>query len=838
MEELNTPNSPQLSETPKPVLDSPSEILPELQHEEQVSTSKATEVAATLPMSVRTRKARLGSRITPQTMQILSSLAVLLCLGGIGLLFLGWATGWLLIGLAGVPCAYALWDKYDLNDISAGQGVAIDQVLESSVLGLLGTNPSPREIANAAMQSSSARFMLVRLGLPKDLLMSMSSDEANDALEVWKTAEAYRQVVGGTLLRGSMLVAALCETQAALKASLPHLQLDSEDLLSGVRWYSRLEQLIESEDAPKRTGGIARDWNFGYANLLERFGHNISQQIAGGGLLHVRLDSHVAILSQLQAIFSRDGRQNVALVGKLGAGKTTLVQAFAESLLAANSTLPSHLKFQQVLKLDAGALISAARNRGELEEIVQHLFVEAYQAKNIILFLDDAELFFEDRGGSVDLATTLMPILDAGRLRLLLSMDEQAYLRIAQRNPGLAAALNRVNVPVATEAETMLVMQDQIIRIEHLQNVVFSLQSLKEAYRLSERYQHDIAQPGRAVQLLEQAARQASQGYVSAESVAAAIEQASGVKVATAADSPQERDTLLHLEDLIHERMINQTRAVKVVSDALRRARAGVRNEKRPMGTFLFLGPTGVGKTELAKALAAVYFGGEDRMIRIDINQFVRPEDVSRLIADGATDPRSLAASVLKQPFSVVLLDEIEKAHPQVLTTLLQMLDEGILRDINNREVSFRDAIVIATSNAGAGRIRELVGQGQALEQFEEQLVNELIDSQEFRPEFLNRFDEIVVFRPLTKEELGQVVDGMIRDVNKTLVPKKIQVTLEPEAVAKLAEIGYDPRLGARPMRRMVQRSVENLVAKKILEGIAQPGDTILITSAEISSGQ
>ncbi|MBP9761770.1 ATP-dependent Clp protease ATP-binding subunit, partial [Candidatus Saccharibacteria bacterium] len=425
---------------------------------------------------------------------------------------------------------------------------------------------------------------------------------------------------------------------------------------------------------------------------------------------------------------------------------------------------------------------------------------------------------------------------ESGRLRIFMAMDEQAYLRIAQRNPALVGSLNRINVSSADETDTIAVMQEQIVRLEGDHRVTYMYQALKEAYRLSERYQHDIAQPGRAVILLEQAARQAVGGFVTGQSVAAVIEQSSGVKVSPPTNDAKERDKLLNMEDLIHRRMVNQTRAVTVVSDALRRARAGVRNEKRPIGTFMFLGPTGVGKTELAKALAAVYFGGEDRIVRIDLNEYVRAEDVSRLIADAADDPRGLTASLIKRPFSVVLLDEVEKAHPQVLTTLLQMLDEGILRDINNREVSFRDAIVIATSNAGAERIRQLIDEGRQLEEFEDSIVNELIDSQQFRPEFLNRFDEIVVFRPLTQAELGQVVERMIVEVNGVLQTQKIQVELTTEAVEKLAAIGYDPRLGARPMRRVIQRSVENLIARRILDGSAQPGQTIMITDAEIQS--
>jgi ATP-dependent Clp protease ATP-binding subunit ClpA len=273
---------------------------------------------------------------------------------------------------------------------------------------------------------------------------------------------------------------------------------------------------------------------------------------------------------------------------------------------------------------------------------------------------------------------------------------------------------------------------------------------------------------------------------------------------------------------------------VGVVSDALRRARAGVRNENRPIGTFLFLGPTGVGKTELAKALADVYFGGENRMVRLDLNEFVGAEDVTRLIADGANDPSSLTAQVMKQPFSVVLLDEIEKAHPNVLATLLQLLDEGILRDIKNREVSFRDTIVIATSNAGADRIREYIERGYSLEQFEPKFIDELINSNQFRPEFLNRFDEIVTFRPLGKEELVQVIDLILAGINKTLALQKISVDVAQDAKLFLVDKGYDPRLGARPMRRIVQRAVENTVAKQMLSGSVAPGSVITISLDQV----
>ena len=285
-----------------------------------------------------------------------------------------------------------------------------------------------------------------------------------------------------------------------------------------------------------------------------------------------------------------------------GVGKTTIVRAFAEQLMRADSTIDSSLKFRQVISLDASSLISAASGRGELEDLLNRLLLEAYRAKNVIICLDDAELFFEEGIGSVDLSRLLLPILEGGALRMILTMDEQRWLQISSRNPALASALNRLAVAPSSPEETLAVLQDQLITIEFQHKVTYMYQALKEAFRLSERYLHDQAQPGKAIQVLTSAASYAENGLVTGGSVKRAVEQTQGVRVGGSSDE-SEKQTLLNLEDLIHARMINQTRAVQVVSDALRRARAGVRNEQRPVGTFLFLGPTGTGKTELAKSL-------------------------------------------------------------------------------------------------------------------------------------------------------------------------------------------------------------------------------------------
>ena len=783
----------------------------------------------------RARKARFAARLKGNGLFVLYGVTLLVALSGAYLTVLGVPLGWWVFSLTVWPLVVVAWYHGELRELPPQPGDAIADRLEGDVLAQLPQQPSPRDIAHAAMQSTSGQFFAGRFGVASRFLEDMSSQNPDDATAVWQRADEIIAKCPGAILDGAVLVAALASTQTGVRAVLPHLQLDEKDLIAGVGWYTRLAQLVRDQKRHRASGGIARDWSFGYTPLLSRFGVSISDQVARGGLLHVRLDAHQEALNYMLQIFGTNARQNVALVGPLGVGKTSVVHAFAEQILGGDRAVPQNLRYRQVVSLDASALISSAQTRGELESLVNRLLVEAYKAKNIILCLDDAQLFFEDAPGSVDLTSILLPILEGGRLRMILTMDEQRWLRIAQRNPALVAALNRVGVAPADQRETLAVLQDRLIAFEFRRNVTYMYQALKEAYRLSERYLHDQGQPGRAVMLLESAAGFAEHSIVTAASVQMAIERTQGVKVGGAVGhDSDERDKLLRLEELIHERMINQTRAVSVVSDAIRRARAGVRNEGRPIGTFLFLGPTGVGKTELAKSLAAVYFGGEERMVRLDMNEYVRADDVARLIADGAQDPHSLTASIMKQPFSVVLLDEIEKAHPQVLTTLLQLLDEGVLRDINNREVSFRDAIVIATSNAGADRIRELIGQGRQLEECEELLVNELIDSQQFRPEFLNRFDEIVVFRPLTTDELVQVIDLIVAGINKTLAHQQVTVTLDDATKRKLAQIGYDPRLGARPMRRVVQRSVESLIARRMLEGSVSPGQAIEIREADI----
>ena len=777
---------------------------------------------------LRAKKSRLMNGLRP-FLFLLKLLKIIGILSGFSLILIDSVYGWLILSLSVLIAIFIHWWNGELHRLAPGLETTIEERMASNILGKLSKNLTSEQIAKIVLESSGGKFIVARFGLGKTTIESLAQIPQNSPEQIFQAALQIQQKLETKTVSGSVLALAIIRNFPNFENLLAQFYIDFEDLERGVLWHDHIFSLINQSKIPIKTGGIARDWSFGYTPTLNRFGTNITSQVSNNILMSSNLEQHKDLVSKMVEQFSGNGKQNIALIGIDGVGKTTVVNSFAAKIANGSEKIPSNLRYRQVISLDASSLIAEAPGRGEIENLLNYILNEAYAAKNIIICLDNAQLFFEDGVGSVDVSNLLLPIIQAGALRMILTLDEQRFLQISAKNPALAQAMNRLQVKPANYDETLAVMQDKLLVFEHQNGVFYQFQALKEAFRLSERYIFDLEMPGRAVRLLEMSAGFADNKIVTASSVGRAVEQTMNVKVATA-DINEEKETLLNLENLLHARMVGQEKAVSAVANALRRARTGVRNQNRPIGTFLFLGPTGVGKTELSKALSEVYFNGENNIVRLDLNEFVNLEDVSRLIADGARDSSSLTAQMMKKPFSVVLLDEIEKAHPNVLTALLQVLDEGILRDEKNREVSFRDAIIIATSNAGAERIQELISRGYDSSSAEEVIVNDLIASHEFRPEFLNRFDEIVVFEPLTKKNLLQIIDLMVAGVNKTLAGQKITVSVSPEAKLLLAEMGYDPKLGARPMRRVIQRVVENTIARKMLSGEAQAGANIEIT--------
>ena len=732
----------------------------------------------------------------------------------------------LLLSLSLVLLMLSIWYERYLKDMQPS-GEDYTSRLTTDALGHLKSSKpiSPKSLWSAYEKHWQGRFISNRLLLHSDSIEMLMSDDETMTTSVLQAADQLKES-SSQLVDVRHIVVALLLTNESVKSVLQRVALQESDVRNVLDWLDRAIAVMRA-DKPYY-GGIGRDWATGFTPRLNAFGANISQAIQRGG-------AHFGTLLESPGVHAirgalSQGASTIALIGGSGAGKTSHIYALAQSLLAESKD--PQLRHKQVVGLDASSIISSARHPGDMEHIMNTLLNEAHHAGNIILYLDNAELFFQDGHGSFDATRLLQPAAQSKTIKIVMAMTPRDYQMLKNQNPSFASVLTPVNMQEPDERTAQEILEDTALTFEHRQKTFISYQAVKAAIPLSDRYFQDIARPGRGIRLLEQALAYPDNGVITDESIKQSIEGTQGVKLSAA--SQAESETLLNLEDELHKRMINQSRAVSVVSSALRRARAGVTNPNRPLGSFLFLGPTGVGKTELAKALSATNFGSQEAMIRLDMSEYQHENDVARLLSDGADASNSLLMQIRQQPYSVVLLDEIEKAHPNILNLLLQLLDEGQLSDNAGKAASFKDAIIIATSNAGAQSIREQIEAGKQLEDFEEEFTNQLINSGQFKPELLNRFDEIVLFRPLTQEELTQVVTLMMQEVNRTLSTQNIHVSLTPAATTKIVELGYDPRLGARPMRRVVQRTVEDTIAKKILAKEVNAGDNITLDEPDI----
>jgi ATP-dependent Clp protease ATP-binding subunit ClpA len=771
--------------------------------------------------SLRARKARLAGVFRRYLANILWFLSAVLVGAGVYCSTLGDLpqVGYFALSLAAAMVVMLLWDHYDLQQLRPlASSSSLDGVMEPNLLATLRPPLTPKRVWQEAGRTLEARFLMNHL-LASDSIASTLSDNEQDMAEVWQLASTLINPTSTRPeLHGGVLAAALLTSSVGGQTFLTANKLSKEDTWEVLGWLDR--QLSYLHNPKPNFGGIGRDWATGFTPMLERFSQNMSLSVqAHGGIAHYF--SHSDLLDGIVNGLERGN--GVALVGADGVGKTTLVYGLAQRLLEGHDPA---LKYYQVVSLNASMILS--HSGAQLENLLLNLFGEAVAAGNIILFLDDAQLFFATGTGTLDMSQILLPVLKNRRLKLVAAFTPTDWQQLQANHQALASSFSGVTLTEPDQQATYKVIEDATIVLEHQNKVLISFEAIREAYRLSGQFMQEQSYPGKTVNLLEQAMPYANQHVLTAASIQSAVEKTKGVKVAAA--------QALHLEDRIHQRMINQEQAVGVIASALRRGRAGVSNPKRPVGTLLFLGPTGVGKTELARSLAAVYFGDEHQMIRLDMSEYQQPEDVGRILATGGQTDRSLLLAIREQPFSVVLLDEIEKAHPNILNLLLQMLDEGQLTDQQGRPASFRSSIIIATSNAGAPDIAARVRSGEGLDNFERPLIDKLIAAGQFKPELVNRFDEVVLFRPLNEEELAQVAQIMLAGVNQTLEAQQVRVQLTPEALRQIVHMGYDPEFGARPMRRIIQKTVENAVAVKILRGETQRGSVITLDVGDLAA--
>jgi len=605
-------------------------------------------------------------------------------------------------------------------------------------------------------------------------------------------------------------------------------------------------------------------------------------------------------------ILTRRTKNNPVIIGDAGVGKTAIAEGLAQKIVA--DDVPDSLKGRRVVALDMGALVAGSKFRGEFEERLKAVMDEVRQAQGeIILFIDEIHTVVGAGAaeGAIDASNMLKPALAHGELQCVGATTLDEYRKFIEKDRALERRLQPVFIGEPSIEATIEMLHGLRPRYEAHHKIKISDQALEAAARLSQRYISDRYLPDKAIDLIDEAAsklridtesappevksleqrlkqltneeeatsqrqdyEQAAQlkserlrleaeynqaksswlqqekidGVVDEEDIAQLISKWTGIPVSQMLEGEAEK--LIHMEERIHERLINQEEAVTAICEAIRRSRAGLKDPRRPIGSFMFLGPTGVGKTELARTLAWFLFDDENAMVRLDMSEYQERHTVSRLYGAppgyvGYEEGGQLTEAVRRRPYRVILLDEIEKAHPDVFSTLLQILDDGRLTDGHGRTVDFKNSIVIMTSNTGVELIKrdmtigfatakgETKARQQSYESMKEKVMGEV--KKTFRPEFLNRLDEIIVFHELTEEQLRNIVDLMVKDLQKRLAERKLGVELTEKAKAWLAKEGFDPIYGARPLRRAIERYVENPLSTKLLRGEYGEGDTIIV---------
>ncbi|RLV04368.1 Clp protease [Streptomyces griseocarneus] len=623
---------------------------------------------------------------------------------------------------------------------------------------------------------------------------------------------------------------------------------------------------------------------------LDEYGRDLTEEARGG-----RLDPVVGRAEEIEQtveVLSRRTKNNPVLIGDPGVGKTAIVEGLAQRIVAGE--VPKALRDRRVVSLDLAGLVAGSKYRGEFEERLKKVIDEVTAAeKSVVLFIDELHTVVGAGGGgegAMDAGNILKPALARGDLSVVGATTIDEYRKHIEKDAALERRFQPVMVPEPTVEETVEILRGLRDSYEAHHQVRFTDEALDAAAALSDRYITARFLPDKAIDLMDQAGarvglrnlgepegtadleerltrlrrekdeavstedyeragelkkqirqleeelaqaggEQEKVGSVTAEDIAEVLSTRTGIPVSQLTET--ERDRLMKLEQALHERVVGQENAVTAVAQAVRRGRAGMGDPDRPTGSFLFLGPTGVGKTELAKALAEFLFGDADRMVRLDMSEFQEKHTVSRLVGSppgyvGYEEAGQLTEAVRRKPYSVVLFDEIEKAHPDVFNLLLQVLDDGRLTDAQGRTVDFRHTVVIMTSNIASRRILDHQGE---VDEIKDDLMKDL--QAHFRPEFLNRIDEVIVFHALTRADLVHIVDLLLDRSRRRLHAQQIGLEVTEPAKELLANRGYQPEFGARPLRRTLQTELDNRLSNMLLDGSLDPGDTVVADAAD-----
>ncbi len=631
------------------------------------------------------------------------------------------------------------------------------------------------------------------------------------------------------------ILTGLAKSDEFFKQVLINYDLKPEDVESLTLWLDSAEDLAERsrkfwtyENLVKK-GSFGKNFSSGYTVTLDKYSVDWKKVVSKWKFREII--GHKKEIEETEVILAKSNLSNVLIVGDQGTGRKSIVEALAQKCYLGTS-LPE-LNNKRVVELDAVMLAAQVPDFEKLESTLDQIFSEVTASGNVILVIDDIENFVGQKvqkAGAFDISGMLSKYLPIPKFQFVGITTYEGLHENIEKNVSFASLFEKVEVSEVTEAETINILQSASLEEEYEHKVLVLYPSIREIVNLAARYMPSLPFPKKALDILDEAVvyvQKLREKVVLPHHIAEIVSKKTDIPVGKM--EVKEKEVLLNLENLIHGRIVNQAEAVSEISIAMRRARMGLASKTRPMGTFMFMGPTGVGKTETAKALAEIYFGSEKKMIRLDMSEFQAISDIPRLI--GATSPVEmqglLTTPVRETPFSLILLDEIEKAHPNILNLFLQVLDEGNITDGQGRKVVFTNTIIICTSNAGADMIFKQVEENLPIEK--DKLLDYLFEKNIFRPEFINRFDATVIFHPLTKENLLQIAQLSLRGLQKSLKEKDIGFEITEALKEKIVELSYKPEFGAREMRRVIQDKVESAVAGALLSDKIKKGDRIEI---------